>query len=254
VNIGLCTISNREESVERVIETAGRVGYDGVEIWGKEPHVGDGSPERCEDIAEHAADCGVAVDVYGSYLRIGTDEFDGEMSHELDVTERLGAGTIRVWAGETDYGDHTQAEWEQAVSDLRALTGAATDRGIDVTVEKHQNSLTDTREGARRLVEAVDDDACGLNWQPSFEDPPEAVLADARALAPLSNNVHVQAVDEPGGGSRCALADAYFDLPAVLSAFDSAGFDGWVDVEFVRSDVDYETAVAEDYEYLRSTV
>lgn len=256
MNLGLCTISNRDESVEYVVETAAEAGYDGVEVWGKEPHVGDGSPERCERIAALAADHGIEVGVYGSYLRIGTGEFDERMAHELDVAERLGAGTIRVWAGESDYGDHSAAEFDDAVSDLGTLADAVTDRGLAVTVEKHAGTLTSTRTGARRLVEAVDFDVevCGLNWQPSFEDPAADVLADARELAPLSNNVHVQAVPEPGSGDRCALADAYFDLPEILSAFESVGLDGWIDVEFVSAEDDYETAIRADHDYLRSIV
>lgn len=252
MNLGLCTISNKEASVESVIERAAAAGYRGVEIWGKEPHVGDGSVERCESIQSHAAARDVPVAVYGSYLRIGTDEFDERLTHELDIAEHLDAESIRVWAGTTDYEDRKPEEWEAAVADLRELTSAAADRGIAVTVEKHSGSLTNSTTGARRLIEAVDDEKCGLNWQPSFSQSAADVLADARSLAPLSNNVHVQAVPRPGTADRCLLAEAHFDVPAILSVFEEDGFDGWINVEFVTSTIDYETAITRDAEYLRS--
>ena len=206
MQFGLCTISNRDESAGTVVERAAEAGYDGVEIWGKDPHIGDGSPERCEAIRSDAADHTLTVGVYGSYLRPGTERFDDERDHELAVARRLGADVIRVWAGDDDYEERTEAQWEAAVADLRELVDAAADEG----------------------------------------------LAEARDLAPLSNNLHVQAVPEPDIADRCLLADAHFDLPAILAAFDDAGFDGWVDVEFVTSDADYETVIAGDLEYLRS--
>jgi len=252
VQFGLCTISNRDESAGTVVERAAEAGYDGVEIWGKDPHIGDGSPERCEAIRSDAADHTLTVGVYGSYLRPGTERFDDERDHELAVARRLGADVIRVWAGDDDYEERTEAQWEAAVADLRELVDAAADEGLAVTVEHHRGTLTSSAEGARRLIEAVDHENCGLNWQPSFQQAADEVLAEARDLAPLSNNLHVQAVPEPDIADRCLLADAHFDLPAILAVFDDAGFDGWVDVEFVTSDVDYETAIAGDLEYLRS--
>lgn len=235
-----------------MIERAATAGYDGVEVWGQESHVGDGSAERCESIRSHAADCGVEIGVYGSYLRIGTDEFGERVTHELDVAERLGADVIRVWAGNTDYEDRSSDEWDAAVEDLGELTASAAERGVAVTVEKHGGSLTNSAAGARRLIEAVDGDACGLNWQPSFSQSADEILAEARDLAPLSNNLHVQAVPRPGTAERCPLDEAHFDLPEILSAFERDGFDGWIDVEFVTDSLPYEAAIGRDLEYLRS--
>jgi len=252
VNLGLCTISNKEANVEQVIERAAEAGYDGVEIWGKEPHVGEGSPERCVEVRDHAADNDVEVGVYGSYLRVGTEEFDEMLNHEVDVAAELGADTIRVWAGNSDYENRTSEEWEAAIADLRELTDVAADRGLAVTVEKHHGSLTNSARGVRNLIEAVDRAECGLNWQPSFSQSSADVLADATKLASLSNNLHVQAVPEPGTVDRCFLRDAYFDLDEILTHFQDIGFDGWVNVEFVTAYVDYETAIATDHSFLES--
>lgn len=251
MRFGLCTISNKEASVETVLAQAAAVGYDGVEVWGRD-HVGDGSEETCRTIRREADRRGLDVAVYGSYLRPGAESFTDERDHELAVTERLGADRIRVWAGDQEYGDRDPEYWDRVVADLRELTVLAADRGVEVTVEKHDGTLTNEREGARRLIEAVDDPNCRLNYQPLFGMSPDAIVEEAHELAPLSNNVHVQAVPERGGWPRCALEDAFYDVEAVLAAFQSADFDGYVTVEFVPDGVPYEQAIAADLDYLQA--
>lgn len=251
MHIGLCTISNGESPVDAVLEQAADVGYDGVEIWGKD-HVGDGSAETCHAIRRQAADLGLEIPVYSSYLRPGTPSFPDELDRELSVADQLDADLVRVWAGDQEYDDHEPAHWDRVVDDLKQVTRAAGRRDLDVTVEKHAGTLTDTKEGARRLIETVDSPRCGLNYQAMFSLPPSELLAEAEALAPISNNVHVQAMPDQNGERRCPLADAYFDVEAVLQPFLEADFRGYVNVEFVPDDRPYREAIQEDLEYLRS--
>lgn len=257
MNVGLCTISDKERSVEEVIELAGETGYDGVEIWGKD-HVGDGSPERGRQIAETADEHGLEIPVYGSYLRCGTDEFDAELTHELEIAEQLGVDLIRVWAGRQEYSDHDDDHWDAIVADLDRLTERAATHGVDVTIEKHVGTVTNTREGARRLIEVIDDDRCGLNYQPGFSIPEDELERESETLAPLSNNIHLQAVRERGERNRCPLAEAFYDLETVLEPFlkngngNENGFDGYANVEFVTDEHPYHDAIADDLRYVRS--
>lgn len=251
MKFGLCTISARDDSVESVLEAAAAAGYDGIEVWGGD-HVGDGSPDRCRRIRRTAADHALELPVYGSYLRPGTSEFADDLDHELTVVDRLDADLIRVWAGEQSYGDHDPDHWEATVDDLTRTAERAAERGLSVTVEKHENTLTETATGARRLLERVDAPNCGLNWQPGFSIPAADLVEEAASLAPLSNNVHVQAAPERSGSTRCPLTDAYFDLERLLEPFRTESFDGYVNVEFVAPDVPFEDAIATDLAYLRS--
>lgn len=93
---GLCTISNVDAPVMTVIDAAASAGYDGVEIWGKEPHVGDKTATECETIAASACEGLLELPVYGSYLRAGADGFETAFATELTVAERLGVDLIRV--------------------------------------------------------------------------------------------------------------------------------------------------------------
>ncbi|WP_255171428.1 sugar phosphate isomerase/epimerase family protein [Natrononativus amylolyticus] len=253
MKFGLCTLSRTESPVESVVRTAGDVGYDGVEIWGKD-HVDSGDEGVCRSIRDAAQTHDLEIPVYGSYARAGSAEFGDEIADEVAIADRLDADLIRLWAGSQEYGDHDDAHWEAVVEDLETAAELAADRGLAVTVEKHANTLTNDTEGAERLIEAVSHPACLLNWQPVFGMPADEVVADAERLVGLSNNVHIQAVPDPESSpsDRCLLEDAYFDVEAILEVFAADGFDGFVNVEFVTDDVAYEEAIEADLEYLRS--
>lgn len=253
MHVGVCTISSKSRAVESILDRCGELAVDGVEIWG-EDHVGDGSPERCREIAAAAEANGLSIPVYGSYLRPGTDAFEAELDRELEITDRLGADMIRVWAGEQEYGDCEPAHWDRVVADTERLAAAARERGLAVTVERHSGSVTNATAGARELIEQVDSPAVGLNWQPLWDHDADRVVADARELAPLANNVHLQAKLAPDETDRCALADAYFDVAAVVEAFEESGFDGFLEVEFVTEAAPYDAALAADVAFLRALV
>ncbi|MFB6295638.1 MAG: sugar phosphate isomerase/epimerase family protein [Halobacteriales archaeon] len=254
MRIGLCTISNTDWPIGDVIDLAADLGFDGIEVWGKEPHVGGASPEEMDAIRSDCAAAGLEIPVYGSYLRPGTGGYEAEWENELDAAEALEADLIRIWAGESEFGEYDEAEWEAAVEDLQHLSARADERGLGVTVEKHGGTLTNRAAGARQLIEDVGAENCGINWQPSFDLTAPEVLADLEALRSTVNNVHLQAVPEPAGyrPDRCPLSEAYFDVEAVVETLDSAGFSGYYEVEFVTPGEPYEEAVAADLAYLRS--
>ncbi|WP_247004555.1 sugar phosphate isomerase/epimerase family protein [Halosolutus gelatinilyticus] len=254
MNFGLCTISNGEAQAATVLDAAAATGYDGVEIWGTEPHVGDKTRVECEGIANAAREASLEVAAYGSYVRPGADDFEAALGTELAAAEALGADLVRVWAGEQEYGEHEDDHWDDTVADLTTLVDEASGRGLGVTVEKHGGTLTNCAEGARRLVEAVDRENLGLNYQPMFSLAADEIAEEAEELAPLSNNVHVQAVPVRNGEERCLLEEAFFDVDELLSTFAANGFEGYVNVEFVTEEYAYERAIERDLAYLRSCV
>ncbi|USZ72436.1 sugar phosphate isomerase/epimerase family protein [Natronosalvus halobius] len=253
IRVGLCTISDKERPLEEVLDLASDAGYDGVEIWGRD-HVADGSEETCERINEVASARGLEIASYGSYLRCGSDDFDDDLEHELAVTDSLDTDIIRVWAGSQEYGDHDEDHWDRVVADLERLTERAADYDVEITVEKHNNTVTHTREGARRLIEAIDDERCRLNYQPGFSIPAPELEREARELAPLSNQLHLQTTRERTERARAPLAEAYYDLEAILEPFLEDKFDGFANVEFVTDERPYREAIEADLETVRSFV
>ena len=229
MNLGLCTITNKHWPVEEVLALAAEAGYDGVEIWGQD-HVGnpggDGEPdiETCRAIADTAADLDVEIPVYGSYLRPGTSGFDEEFGAELDAAVALGADLVRVWPGDQEFGERDSDYWESVIADLETAGERAADRDVAITVEKHEGTLSNTTEGARRLIESVDVAAVGLNWQPLFFLDADAVEKEAAALAPwvAGSSLNSGANERPSSGrGGVASTPQYSSSVGSRSTFDS---------------------------------
>lgn len=252
MEIGVCTISNTEESIEAVIETAAELGVAGIEPWGRD-HLDGGDPTRGEAIAELANEHGLEVPVYGSYLRAGAEDFTDRLEPELAVTAALGADAIRVWAGAQEYQAVEADHWAAVVADLETLADAARSHDVEVTVERHAGTVTNTTEGAAALIDETPP-GVGLNWQPYFEQDAETIRDDIHRLATCTNNVHLQAVAAPGERERCPLAFAYFDVTEIVLALRDAGFDGYLEIEFVAQRASYRPALAGDVAFLESVL
>ena len=250
MHVGVCTISNKEMSVEEVMDVVATTPAAGIEVWGQD-HVGSGTTERCADIAAAAADRGLEIPVYGSYLRAGTDTFDADVDRELRIAEALGADAIRVWAGSEEHQDVSEDHWTAVVEDLTQLGEAAAALDLHVTVERHAGTVTNTTEGAVDLIDATPANV-GLNYQPPFDMPADDIAADIRELAPITTNAHLQAVQTVGERSRCPLGFAYFDVADIVTTLADADFDGYLEIEFVTDRAPYRAAVAADVAILQA--
>jgi len=51
MKLGVCTIAFREKLLRVALTIAQQIGFDGVEIWGREPHIS----ESCDDRRVRAA-------------------------------------------------------------------------------------------------------------------------------------------------------------------------------------------------------
>lgn len=250
MNVGVCTISSKERSPEAVIDLVAGVGGAGVEVWGK-GHVEDAA--QCRELAGYASDRGIEIPVFGSYLRPGGDAFEADMHREIELAEALGADLIRVWAGSTEYQEADRAEYEGVVADLRTLAEALDGTGIDVTVERHAGTVTNTTAGAAAVIADTPTNV-GLNWQPNFAQAATEIETDIRELADVTNNVHLQTRHDPSAGGRAPLAFSYFDVAGVIDELAAAGYDGYLEVEFVTEGARYGPTVAADVAFIQQAV
>jgi len=109
----------------------------------------------------------------------GLDREVGLALAQLDAAHRLGARIFRVFAGwirEQLATDRTYAQVSEALS---TIGKSAAKLGLIVAMENH-GGVTRTAEQTKRILDAVDCDAVGLNYDPANflfhgEDPAEAL-------------------------------------------------------------------------------
>lgn len=184
---GLCSVTFRALSPERIVELAADAGLESIE-WGGDVHVPPGDEARAVEVARATTYAGLAVASYGSYFRAGADE---PLTPVLDSAAALGADRVRIWAGTVGSDDATDADWSAVVHRLAAAASEAEERGIGLALEFHSGTLADTAPATLRLLDAVDSPALCTYWQPTVAAPVDAAIDEYLALAARTSAVHV---------------------------------------------------------------
>jgi hypothetical protein len=220
---GLVSVTFRRLPPAEVVALAEDCGMAAIE-WGGDVHVPVGAHAVAREVAARCADAGIAVEAYGSYYRADGDGF----ADVLTTAQALGAPRIRVWAGTA--GSAATPDRAPVVEDLRRVAELAGREGVEVAVEYHANTLTDTLESAVDLCTQVP--ALRPYWQPPVGSTPADAEEAVRVLDPVA--AHVFSWDNTG--RRLALSARPELWQPVLAAL--AGLPGTRHalLEFVRDD------------------
>ncbi|WP_460796527.1 sugar phosphate isomerase/epimerase family protein [Microbacterium sp. GXF0217] len=187
IRIGLCSVTFRALSAERVVALAAQSGLESIE-WGGDVHVPPGDVATARQVAALTADAGLAVASYGSYFRAGEDE---DITPVLDSASALGARRIRVWAGSVDAADATEHEHAGTIERLRNAAAAASDRGLELALEYHGGTLANAPATTLRVLDEVDHPALRTYWQPTVGATHTEAIDEYTAIADRVSAVHV---------------------------------------------------------------
>lgn len=159
--------------------------------------------------------------------------------------------------------DFTEDEYAVTAEKIARLADLAAGRGIQLTIELHDDGLTDTSEGVLRLLRGVNRPNVGVN--PDLQNgyrvpyPTEDWRKALLALAPHTNYWHVKScakvyhLDENRSYSlRASLQDGDIDHRWALTQLSRAGYDGWIVVE--SGGGDSLVTAASDRDYLADLV
>lgn len=181
--------------VEEFVRHAAELGYEGVELMGKRPHVSplDWTPERCEALAEVCAEAGIDVDCVAAYTNFSGGAEAGEVPFgEMQIAyverlarmaEALGCGLVRVFTA-YERPDMPIAEaWARTVAGLQECCDRAADHGVTIGVQNHHDIAVHSK-ALLELLHDVDRDNCALMFDPwsicmRGEDPVEAARLGA---------------------------------------------------------------------------
>ncbi|MGH3758090.1 sugar phosphate isomerase/epimerase family protein [Actinophytocola sp.] len=217
---GLVSVTFRRLGVAEIVALVAGAGLRAVE-WGGDVHVP--SPPVAREVALRCADAGLEIAAYGSYYRGGPGFAD-----VLATAVALGAPRIRVWAGR--HGSAAEPDRAAVVADLARAAAQAAGEGVEVCLEYHANTLTDTLESTMELLRAVP--AVRSYWQPPVGDRPATALAAVQALRPVT--AHVFSWDD--AGTRLPLAAGESLWRPVLGALGELPGTRYALLEFVRDD------------------
>ena len=229
MQLGLCTITRRNDPLTDVCREAALVGVDGIELWGQSPHLTDlteaaGGAARA--IVEAA---GLAPLVMGSYLRPGADGFAEQLDGVLAATRGFGAPLLRVWAAGVSDHEADEALWQRTIRDFETLLDRCGD--LVITVERHGKTLSESAEGTARLLDALPDPRLTLNFQHQNGHVTADEVAEIHRFAPRISNVHAQNRKD---NKAWSVVDGDLDYGPIVAALIDEGFSGAIEIEFVR--------------------
>lgn len=233
ISSGLVSITFRQLSPREIVDLVRQADLAGIE-WGGDVHVPHGDVERAREVRQITADAGLQVAAYGAYYRVGHVD-TGPFEAVLETAVALGAPLIRVWAGRQGTDTADEAYLEQVVEDSRRIADLAAAEHIPIAYEFHRNTLTDTNEAARKLLEAVNHPNVKSYWQPPRGAGVEYNLAGLDAVLPWLTNVHVFNWDRTTY-ARLPLAGASLEWLQYLRKVNASGRDHYALLEFVRDD------------------
>ncbi len=222
----VASVTFRGRSIAEVASLAHRAGLDAIE-WGGDLHV----PPKDNAAARLALSCmrtyGLRASAYGSYYRTGAKE---AFEPVLQTALLLGCRVIRVWAGSCASADCTADERAAIAARLAAAVRLAAQAGCAVATEYHANTLTDTLDSARSLLDEVP----GLRtlWQPPVGLPLNENLRALHALAGRMENLHVY--HRNARGDCRPLAEGAAAWRSYFAAVPPAGSARYATLEFVK--------------------
>ncbi|TVQ25137.1 MAG: sugar phosphate isomerase/epimerase [Spirochaetaceae bacterium] len=188
---GVVSVTFRHLPTTRIIELAVDAGLAAIE-WGGDVHVPHGDVAVAQAVGRRCEDNGVATPSYGSYYRLGTSAKEGlSFDAVLDTAEALGAGTVRIWAGNRASADVGNPDRLAMVEEARRIADDAERRDMIVAFEYHANTLTDTNDSAVALMEEIDHPAVRCYWQPRNGQPADYSVAGLESIAPWLGHLHV---------------------------------------------------------------
>ena len=226
---GLVSVSFRKLSVSEIFRLCERCELSCVE-WGGDIHAPAGDMQRAGEIAHLSRESGISVAAYGSYFRLGGS--DDDFKRNLETAATLNAPVLRIWAGtqgSKECRDETRKLWTEQ---LHRLSATAQKAGIIVAPEFHINTLTDSIESLRLLLNELPEQK--FYWQPRWDWKEEERLS---ALAEIGNRLTYAHVFtwriEEGKEIRLPLEQGEQMWKKVISSYDK---DKAALLEFVEND------------------
>ena len=259
----LCTISHREKLLEYVLDLARDLGFEAVEIWGREPHINEKFDEnRTQAARRMLEERHLDVAALGSYVVFGPARTRPEELVELEdvlhTARCLRSAIVRIWASDVGSAEASRTCWDRTVGEIRDACDRAQRLEILLAAEMHDDTLADTGESCLRLLEAVDRENFGMNYQVSDRARPETPLQRLNAVLPHVVHCHIQNFVNLTNGEgervrRAAISEGLVDWQPLLERLVDKKYRGYYALEFAAREGDGKReALAQDLSYLKS--
>jgi sugar phosphate isomerase/epimerase len=150
----------------------------------------------------------------------------------LDYANGAAAHHVTILPGVTFENESREKSVSRSAEELNWRVGQANKHKLQLAVEPHVGSLTDTPEKALDLVKRVP----GLGFTLDYAHFTRAEISDAR-IEPLTKfATHLHARTARRGRLQAPLKENTIDFPRIVKALAKPKFSGWIALEYVWID------------------
>ena len=150
----------------------------------------------------------------------------------LEYAQAAGAGHVTILPGVTFGEESRAASVARSVDELNWRVARAKAARLQLAVEPHVGSLTDTPERALALAQRVP----GLGFTLDYAHFTRAGIADARIEPLIQFATHLHARTARRGRLQAPLQENTIEYSRLVQALARAKFSGWVALEYVWID------------------
>ena len=245
--------------LERIVDKAADLGYDGVMIVAKRPHASplDMDRDRRVRLRDQIAARGLALAALAGYTDFGAGyDQPGIPYREMQIlavaelarlARDLGGSLVRIFTAFERAGVGYDRLWADTISSLQECARRAAEFGVTLAVQNHHD-LACHHDSLADLIAQVGEPNCRAGfdaWSPALQEADLA--AAARQLAPITvltivadyvrrprfqydpnlNNYLARAA----AVRAVAPGDGFIDYAAFFAGLRAGGYDGWVAYE-----------------------
>lgn len=216
MELGLVSISFRELTVEQIMQAVKNAGLTCVE-WGSDVHAPCHDSEKLSEIVRLQTQYGLQCSSYGTYFWLGWDDI-AQLPDYIRAAKTLGTNILRLWCGKKDPDSILPEEKEKLFADCKAAAKLAEKEKVILCLECHNNTYTQTKEGALELMQHVGSAAFQMYWQPNQHRSIEENIAYIRFLKDYITHIHVF---QWKGNDRFSLSNGITEWQGYLAEFNS---------------------------------
>jgi L-ribulose-5-phosphate 3-epimerase len=251
--------------LEKVIDEAARLGFDGVELLHRQ--MTDESPEYLNKLKRAALLRGLALTMFSihqDFVSPWADERGQairQTQYGIELAVKLGCPAVRINSGRwrtirlfddlmkvkgneppiPGYSDNDAIQW--CIDSMKACIPAAEKAGVMLMLENHWG-MTMKTEYLMRIIDGVNSPWLGINLD--IGNFPGDPYPEIEKIAPRASIVHFKTYY--GGGEYYTLNLDYKRIAGILR---QAKFQGWVSLEMEGKEAP-EGAVAKSLDVMRA--
>ncbi len=246
-------------SVEDFINRAADLGYSGVMLMAKRPHVSllDYDDTTRGRVRRQIEERGLTKVCLAGYNNFTGDLEHGEVpTREIQIhyvtelarlTRDLGGDLVRIYTGYENPAGSYLPQWNLIVESLKECAQRAAEFGVTLGVQNHHDIAVDYRS-QRDLINAVDEPNCKAlfdAWAPALQGTD--IVEAARVMAPMTAHTTIANYEkrprfhydaevvnytpQTSYVQAVPIDEGFIDYGAFLAALDGSGFQGSVAYE-----------------------